>query len=208
MEKENQILDKKETPIQSFWEILRFVVLAVIIVIPIRIFIIEPFVVSGTSMFPTFLDGDYLMADKLSYYIGNPHRNDVVIFLYPYDPKNNPDRNILLKFFDPGKSYIKRVIGLPNETVDIKGATITITNDKHKDGLKLDESYILNNADDDMHITLKSDEYFVLGDNRTGSSDSRFWGPLKRNFFEGRPLFRLLPLNHINLLPGHYKQVE
>lgn len=199
---------KEKTTGQSFWELVRFALIALAIVIPIRIFIVTPFVVSGSSMVPTFEDKDYLLADKISYELGDPKRDDVVIFLYPNDPKNNPDRNFLLRYFDPGKSFIKRVIGLPNETVDIKDGIVTITNEKYKDGLKLDQSYVKNVSNDTMHFELKADEYFVMGDNRTGSSDSRYWGAVRREFFEGKPFLRLLPLSKLGVLPGKYKQEE
>ena len=107
---------------QSILELLRFALIALIIVIPIRIFIMEPFVVSGSSMFPTFDNGDYLIVDKLSYKISDPQRNDVVIFKYPNDKT---------------KFFIKRVIGLPNETVDIKDGVVTIINSENPFGLPL-----------------------------------------------------------------------
>ena len=118
-----------KTKIQSFWELVRFAVIALIIVIPIRIFVAEPFIVSGTSMVPTFNNGDYLIVDKLSYELGNPHRDDVVVFRYPGDTT---------------KFFIKRIIGLPGETVDIKGNVVTITNAAHPNGFTLDESFVKN----------------------------------------------------------------
>ena len=98
---------------KSGWELLRFAIIALIVVIPIRIFIAQPFVVSGSSMVPTFEDKNYLIVDELSYRISDPKRNDVIIFRYPNDPK---------------KFFIKRIIGLPNETIDIEGSVITIKN--------------------------------------------------------------------------------
>lgn len=186
-------MEKEKTLKQSFWELVRFAALALIIVVPIRLFIIEPFVVSGSSMFPTFENGDYLIVDKISYEIGNPKRDDVVIFRYPNDQT---------------KFFIKRVIGLPNETIDISGSVITITNAEHKDGFKLSEPYVKNMSQDQTHFVLKSDEYFVMGDNRTASSDSRFWGPVNKKLMVGRALLRLMPLSHINVMPGNYKQQE
>lgn len=178
---------------QSIWELARFVIIALLIVIPVRVFVVEPFVVSGSSMFPTFENGDYLLVDKVSYELGDPKRDDVVIFKYPNDQK---------------KFFIKRIIGLPGETVDVKGSTITITNAKHTDGFKLEEPYIKQVFDSDAHLTLASDEYFVMGDNRNASSDSRYWGAVKRDLLAGRAFMRLLPVNHIDLLPGHYTRTE
>mgnify|MGYP001590189744 CR=1 FL=1 len=191
-----QIITQEETQIkktgwQSFWELMRFAFIALIIVVPIRAFVAEPFIVSGNSMEPTFTNGDYLIIDKISYELGNPKRDDVVVFRYSGDTT---------------KFFIKRVIGLPNETVDIKGNDVTITNSEHPESFKLDQSFVKNISNNDEHIVLKSDEYFVMGDNRSASSDSRAWGPVKRKLFTGRAFLRLLPINKINLLPGSYKQ--
>ncbi|MEK7471459.1 MAG: signal peptidase I [Patescibacteria group bacterium] len=191
-----QIITQEETQIkktgwQSFWELMRFAFIALIIVVPIRAFVAEPFIVSGNSMEPTFTNGDYLIIDKISYELGNPKRDDVVVFRYSGDTT---------------KFFIKRVIGLPNETVDIKGNDVTITNSEHPESFKLDQSFVKNISNNDEHIVLKSDEYFVMGDNRSASSDSRAWGPVKRELFTGRAFLRLLPINKINLLPGSYKQ--
>lgn len=178
---------------QSLWELARFVIIALLIVIPVRVFVMEPFVVSGSSMFPTFENGDYLLVDKVSYELGDPKRDDVVIFKYPNDQK---------------KFFIKRIIGLPGETVDVKGGTITITNAEHPDGFQLEEPYIKQVFESDAHLKLANDEYFVMGDNRNASSDSRYWGAVKRNLLTGRAFVRLLPVNHINILPGHYTRTE
>jgi len=187
--------DKKEIKPkgQSFWDMVRFAIIALVVVIPIRVLVAEPFIVSGSSMVPTFQNGDYLIVDKLSYELGSPKRNDVVVFRYPNDPS---------------KFFIKRIIGLPNETVDIKGSVVTITNEEHKDGLTLDQPFVKNNSKNNTHIQLKADEYFVMGDNRSGSSDSRAWGPVKKSLLTGRAFLRLLPISKVNLLPGKYQQIE
>ena len=144
-------------------------------------------------MVPTFEDGNYLIIDKISYRLNDPKRDDVIIFRYPNDQT---------------KFFIKRIIGLPNETVDIKGDVVIITNGEHKDGLKLSEPYVKNIANNILHFELKSDEYFVMGDNRSGSSDSRYWGGVKRNLITGKAFLRLLPVKKIDILPGDYKQIE
>ena len=178
---------------QSFWELARFALIALIIVVPIRVFVAEPFIVSGSSMVPTFENGNYLIVDKISYLVGNPKRDDVVVFHYPNDET---------------KFFIKRIIGLPNEIVDIKGNEVTITNTEHQQGFKLDQPFVQNSANNDTHYVLGSDEYFVLGDNRSASSDSRYWGAVKRNLLTGKAFLRLFPLNKIAVRPGSYSPKE
>ena len=191
MEQIEQIKPQEKTTMQSFWELVRFAFIALIIVIPIRIFVAEPFVVSGSSMVPTFENGDYLIIDKISYKLSDPKRDDVVVFQYPGD---------ITKFF------IKRIIGLPNETVDIRGSDVTITNEEYPEGLKLNQLFVKNPANNDTHFELKKDEYFVMGDNRSASSDSRYWGAVKRPLITGKALLRLLPTSKIDIWPGYYKQ--
>ena len=185
-------MEQTKSKASSFWEIVRFGIVALIIVIPIRVFVAEPFIVSGGSMIPTFVNGDYLIIDKISYKLGDPKRDDVVVFRYPGDTT---------------KFFIKRIIGLPNETVDVKGNNITITNNEHPESFKLDQPFVKNISNNEEHIVLKSDEYYVMGDNRSASSDSRAWGPVKRELLTGRAFLRLLPINKIDLLPGNYKQI-
>jgi|TARA_R110000824_G_scaffold401771_1_gene615557 signal peptidase I len=168
-------------------EILTFIVLAVIIVVPIRYFIAQPFVVEGESMHPTFESGDYLIVDQVSYRLGEPKRGDVVVFRYPADPS---------------VFYIKRVIGLPGETVHINRG---ITSISKVDGetLVLDESYVVaEDATYSLDTALGTDQYFVMGDNRPRSSDSRVWGALPKEDMIGRAYIRLLPLKELGMLPG------
>lgn len=172
-----------------FKEIIKFTILALIIVIPIRKFIAQPFIVSGASMDPTFKTGNYLIIDQLSYRFYNPERGDVVVFRYP----NNP------KVF-----YIKRIIGLPGETVSIENGKVTIINKENPKGILLDDSYVLENhrSMETRKVTLEANSYFVMGDNRAESSDSRIWGPLDLKYIMGRPILRLLPFNKISVFPG------
>ena len=171
-------------------EIAKFAVLSLIIVVPIRMYIASPFIVNGSSMEPTFETGDYIIVDQLSYELREPRRGEVVVFRYP------KHKTIF---------FIKRIIGLPGETININNGTVTIKNSKHKDGFKINEPYIEFPKYDNFTTTLKKDEYFVMGDNRNASMDSRVWGPLKKNLITGRPLVRLFPLNEINSLPGEFK---
>jgi len=170
-----------------FTELLKFALIAIIIVIPIRLFVAKPFIVSGASMEPTFDNGQYLIVDELSYRIGDPSRDDVVIFRYPRDPS---------------QYFIKRIIGLPRETVHIKNGKVSVTT---KDGatVALDESYVVHEGNGgDTDVSLGNDQYFVMGDNRPESSDSRIWGVLPRANMVGRAFLRLLPLQSAAIYPG------
>ena len=186
-------IEKKQTAAQSFWELVRFAFIAILIVLPIRLFIAQPFIVSGTSMVPTFQDGQYLIVDEITYRLESPKRGDVVVFRYPNDPS---------------KYFIKRIIGLPGETVDVKKEATIITNKEHPEGFALDQSYVTNHSEDTDHRILKDNEYFVMGDNRSGSYDSRAWGPVPKNLLVGRALVRLLPFKTMSFLPGYYKQLN
>jgi signal peptidase I len=196
MEKENSSNeDLKETNItktkiqmKEVWEFVKYAVIALVLVIPIRMFVAQPFIVSGESMVPNFHNGEYLIVDELSYLLKGPSRLDVVIFKYPKDRT---------------RFFIKRIIGMPNERIVIKDSKITIYNEKNPTGFTLEENY-LKEAEfySDEEYTTGKDEYFVLGDNRNQSSDSRVWGKLDRKLMIGRAFLRLLPIKDIAYLPG------
>jgi len=188
-----KLKQEKITKEHPFWELLRFAVLAFLIIIPIRTFIAQPFIVSGSSMYPTFQDGNYLIVDQISYRFEDPNRGDIIVFRFPKDKK---------------KFFIKRIIGLPNESIKIDGSKITIMNDNHPDGFDLNEQYVKNLAFDNMTVVLGNDEFFVMGDNRNSSSDSRSWGNVKENLIIGRVLLRLLPVKNIGIFPGEYEFVN
>jgi len=175
----------------SFKEILKFALIAIIIVVPIRLFVAQPFIVSGASMESTFSNGQYLIVDQLSYRFNPPRRGDVIIFRFPKDPS---------------KFFIKRIIGLPGESVEIQNKTITIRDENNPDGLVLSEPYLEAShvRNDFLTVSLEDGEYFVLGDNRKASSDSRVWGTLDEELIIGRALVRLFPINTIEVFPGSY----
>ncbi|MBN2094290.1 MAG: signal peptidase I [Candidatus Zambryskibacteria bacterium] len=182
MDEETQIKNKN-----SFKELIKYAILALIIIVPFRIFIAQPYIVSGSSMDPTFEDSDYLIVDQLSKRFEEPRRKSVLIIRYP----NNPS-----------KFFIKRLIAFPRETVQINKGIVTIFNKENPNGIVLDESYIAYTKNEDFSVILGENEYFVMGDNRASSSDSRIWGSLPREYIVGRPILRLLPLNKIDLWPG------
>lgn len=189
------------------WEIVKTIIGVAIFVVFFRFFIIQPFYIIGNSMLPDFHEGEYLFIDEASYHFRNPARGEVVVFRHPDEQCNAfVNNNNILKTVvqGPCKSYIKRVIGLPGETVLIRDGKVTIINDENPNGIVLDEDYIevgvktLGN----LNIKLEKDEFFVLGDNRepNASSDSREWGPLKKNFIIGKAWLRLLPLPEIGFI--------
>jgi signal peptidase I len=175
-------------------EIFKFAILALLIVVPFRFFVAQPFIVSGASMSPTFETGQYLIVDQVTYRFHEPQRGDVVIFRYPNDPS---------------KYFIKRLIGLPGEVVELANGGTTVTNPTSGESHTLEEPYIkTDRTDDHLTITLSSDEYFVMGDNRGASSDSRVWGPVPKKNIVGRAFLRLLPPVEFGLLPGVYVQEQ
>lgn len=184
---EEKVVSKFKKNLENFWDLIKFALIALIIVIPIRMFIAQPFVVSGESMFPTFHDGEYLIVDELSYIIRTPERGEVIVFRYPGDTK---------------RFFIKRIIGMPNEEIIINNNKITIINSENKDGFVLDEPYLKENFNASASFKTKNNEYVVLGDNRNKSSDSRTWGLLPEKLIIGRAYIRLLPLKEISYLPG------
>ncbi len=163
-----------------FWEILKVVAIVFISAIVIRGFVAQPFIVEGSSMEPDFHNGEYLLIEKMSYHLRPPSRGDVIVFKYP----NNPNVN-----------YIKRIIGLPGETVRVFESQVFVN------GKRLVEDYLTpgertvvsQSPETPYEITLSGDQFFVMGDNRTHSSDSREWGPLGRDFIIGKSALVLYP---------------
>lgn len=168
---------------------IKFVLIILLIVIPVRVFVAQPFIVNGASMDPTFEHGEYLIVDQLSYRFKEPKRGDVIVFKYPNDQR---------------QFFIKRVVGLPGEKIEISRTSVTIYNNSFPNGKILEEPYIerVTNRQREQTFQLNETEYFVLGDNRLESSDSRSWGALERSLIVGRPLMRLLPPSSISFLPG------
>ena len=172
----------------SFLEIVRFSIIALLIVVPVRMFIAQPFIVSGASMEQTFHNGEYLIVDQVSYHLHAPERGDVVIFRYPRDPS---------------KYFIKRIIGVPGDTITIEGDTVTIVNETHPEGFTVNEPYIKSMlAGVTITEELGDREYFVMGDNRDESSDSRVWGVLQEERIIGKAFLRLFPPQEFEVLPG------
>jgi signal peptidase I len=186
--KSNDSAGKKKNR-TSIKEVIYFIITVVIIVVPIRTFIAQPFVVSGDSMLPSFHTGEYLIIDQVSYRFNDPQRGDVIVFKFPNDQK---------------RFFIKRIIGLPGETVELKDGAVTIKNDSSPSGLELNEEYVTLPKESDGIFNLEDDEYFAMGDNRSASLDSRSWGPLKGDLIIGRVFLRLIPVEGDNYLPESF----
>ena len=162
-----------------------------VLAILIRAYLVQPFIVDGQSMEPNFHNNDYLLIDKLTYRLRDPKRGEIIVFKYPKNPREN---------------YIKRVIGLPGETIVVEDNSVTVINSDHPGGIKLHEDYLSSdeiteslNQQGRLSLSLQDNEFFVLGDNRDASQDSRIFGKVDRSFFVGRSLLRLLPISQIRV---------
>ena len=165
------------------WDLVKILVIALVIIVPFRMFIAEPFVVSGASMQPNYHNHDYLIIDRLSYIKNSPERGDVIVLKFPKDTS---------------QFFIKRIIGLPGETVKVGQGFVTIYNSEHPEGFRLEETYLPNQSETfgrTDEVRLGTSEYFVLGDNRTASSDSRVWGILPSNDIVGKVWARIYPFS-------------
>ncbi len=162
------------------WETIKVVVISLAIILPIRYYLVQPFFVKGASMEPGFEDGDYLLIDEISYRFSEPVRGDVIVFRYPEDRS---------------QFFIKRIIGLPSETVEVKNNKVMIYNSESTDALVLTENYLDSSQQTlgNLLVRLDDNEYFVLGDNRLASSDSRRWGPVNKTLVTGKVLLRAWP---------------
>lgn len=166
-------------------EVLKIAVLAAVTIVAIRYFLFKPFYVKGASMEPNFYDHEYLIIDELSYRFREPIRGEVVVFRYPHNPK---------------EYFLKRVIGLPGERMKISEGKVIVYNQEHPEGIEVKEEYLPSDLETlgvVNSVQLGTDEYFVLGDNRTNSYDSRRFGPVKKSAIVGRAWFRGWPFNRI-----------
>jgi signal peptidase I len=174
---------KKDMSWTSFFIILVFIVI-------FRIFVLEPHNVSGSSMDDTFKNGDYVIVDKISYRFINPEKGDVVVFDPPAEANNS-------------SRFIKRIISVEGETIEVKDSK-TYVNDK-----EIVEDFVIHKSNKvSPSILLKDNQYFVMGDNRFASFDSRYWGPITKDHIQGRVLLRLYPFNKIQLFPGIKEYTE
>lgn len=162
-----------------FLEIAQIAVLALVIILITRHFLILPFIVKGASMEPNFHDNEYLIVDEVTYRLREPERGEIVVFHPPTSEK---------------QYYIKRIIGLPKERVEVKDGKVTIYSDTYPSGVVLQEEYLTETTNGSDSVTLGPDQYYVMGDNRNASLDSRSFGALPEKNIIGRVWIRGLPL--------------
>ncbi len=175
--------------LKNVWEFLKIVIISLVIILPIRYFIIQPFYVKGASMEPNFHDHEYLIIDEISFRFNEAQRGQVIVFRYPQNPQ---------------EYFIKRLIALPGETIEFVDGQIRIYNKENPDGFILNESKYLSDtvktySNVEEPVTLGVNEYFVLGDNRYSSKDSRIFGPLDKSFVTGKVMLRGWPFSRFNL---------
>lgn len=168
-------------------EIVQIAALALAIILPVRYFLVQPFIVKGISMEPNFEDGEYLIIDELTFHFREPERGEIVVFHPPSS--------------DEKQFYIKRVIGLPGETVEVNDGKVTIYNASNPNGFTLTEPYLDSYTTGRDKETLGEGEYYLMGDNRDASFDSRAFGPVPRANFTGRVWVRGLPLEKMSSFP-------
>jgi|SRR3989344_3808003 len=177
-------MDTIKRALAAFVEILEIAAIAIVTVLIIRNFLVQPFLVNGASMEPNFSNNDYLLIDELSYRFREPTRGEVIVFRYPGDEST---------------FYIKRIIGLPGERVAINDGVISVFAEDDTTGLSLQETYLSPGifTRGDTNVSLGPSEYFVLGDNRSYSFDSRSWGTLPKDNLIGLVRLRLWPLTKV-----------
>ncbi len=183
---------------QGLWteslKLMRDIILIIAVFVLLGVFVAQPVVVEGTSMLPQLHDGERLLVNKLVYYKfksvdwGHFERGDIVVFWYPRDPD---------------KSYVKRVIGLPGETVELKNGIVFIN------GTALSESYLDTEHNQSLPSfppkKVEEHYYFVMGDNRDNSSDSRYWGLVPEKYIYGKAFFRYWKPSEVGFLQhGEY----
>lgn len=174
-------------------EFVQSIVLALSVFVLLYLFVAQPNEVKGSSMLPSFVDGEYLLTNKLSYQFGNPEHGDVVIFKAPASEPCSAEEC----------EYIKRVIGVPGDKVMVKGGRVYLN------GVMLTEPYLSEDMVTDAGAfavegeeeTVPEGYYLCLGDNRTHSRDGREFGPIKRDSIIGKAFFKYWPISSIGLIP-------
>jgi signal peptidase I len=180
--------EHKDKIARSIISTIKLMIISLVIILPVRYFLAQPFYVNGASMEPNFHNNEYLITEELSYFLNDPKRGDIIVFKYPENPNYN---------------FIKRIIGLPGEKISFKNGQVMIHNNESLEGTILDEPYLLPDTrtftTNRSTYEIKEDEYFVMGDNRYYSEDSRSFGPIKKGLIIGRVSLRGWPLNRVDV---------
>jgi len=184
-------------------EIIKIIFLAAVIIVPIRVFLFQPFFVQGASMEPNFENGQYLIVNELGFKKTTVGFDSIKFFSVGAFREITRGKVVVFRYpKDPSKFFIKRIIALPGERIEIKDGSFKIFNQENSDGFALDESaYLAKGVKTvgDQSVKLSDNEYFVMGDNRSFSSDSRVWGPVPSEDIIGEVLVRAWPLNQISV---------
>lgn len=174
-------IKQKLTQTKEFvWEVIKVVAISLVIIIPIRYFIIQPFYVRGSSMEPNFFDYEYLIIDEINYRFNEPERGQVVVL---HDPRHTSE------------FFIKRIIGLPGDTVSMRNGKVYVNDQKLDESWYLAEDVYTDYAPNQDEFIVPDNQYFVMGDNRQASYDSRRFGPVDRSEFIGRVWIRAWPVD-------------
>jgi len=165
----------------ALWEVIRSVLVAIVLAVILRIFVVEPFYIPSRSMEPTLLPGDRIIVSKFLYHFREPQRGDIIVFHYPRDPK---------------RDFVKRVIGLEGETVALRDGKLYV------DGRQVPETYLPHGLRfaDFGPVRVPPGQLFVLGDNRNSSEDSRVWGFLPRDMVVGKAFLIYWPPHRIRVI--------
>lgn len=179
-----------EEVLYFFLETAQSFVLALVIFIAGYYLIGRPHIISGSSMDPSFANTEFIITQKVSYYLHQPQRGDVIVFKWPPNPN-----------FE----YIKRIVALPDDTLKIEDGAITINNQKLNEPYLDPRTYTAGNIafEAGKDYKIPKDQYLVMGDNRGKSSDSREWGLVPKKNLIGKVFFRYWPLTHIGFIK-HY----
>jgi len=183
----NREIGYSKPVLRFIFELVKITFISLAIIIPVRYFLVQPFYVKGASMEPSFYDHEYLIINEINYRFAKPERGDVIVFRYP---------------LDPSQYFIKRIVGMPGERIKIEKGRVKIFNQKYPEGIFLDESnYLLpgTRTPGKIDVTLQENEYFVLGDNRNSSLDSRGFGPVPKENIVGKAWFRGWPVERIGV---------
>ncbi len=171
---------------KAIYSLIETILVALVLAIVLYLFIMTPHEVVGNSMHPTYKNGEFLMANKITYRLSDPKRGDVIIF----------------KFSDT-QDFIKRVIGIPGDEVMIKDGKIYINGDMLNESNYLSSSVITNGGEylhEGQTITIEEGKYFVCGDNRTNSSDSRVFGPIEKEAIKGKAWIVYFPFSEFRIV--------